>query len=473
MRHLSILLPLLVILPSCGGGSGPRAPGEGEVLLRHTPTANARIRYHSVVREVPGDAPGRTISAPATLFVGEETEPGVHALRVEHADVKLAGEGGSRVDVTGEVTVTLALGEQRQAAGEPSATEVETAADLARTWADGPTFPYEPVGVGDPWEMSPVTRVLPTGPVEIGRSARIADISGGVATIEVTGVLAATEVGDGMIAGGELEQRFRVRVADGLLVEQDDTTALWIASRGEGGAELGRVGHWRRAHLERIAGAMPGPEAHDWRPDQPDRSCRARLAAMGRRFEQAPGGVDLDPVAGEPIPWPEVADGRTVDEPGVLFHGDDVDALRASFESADLGRAVVAYAVAPASLSDDEVREALDGLPSFIDLRRLVYRPIDPPSPPRPEGADDVARAMRAGDRIEVWRAAVAPLVATCRPAAMAIAADDDVAERAGSARRAVVEAFGRCGCEATDLTLLEHLLDTRYGGPYLGWTDL
>lgn len=471
---------VLLTLPSCGG-PGVNEPGSGQVLLRYEPAVGGNIRYHTVLRSVPADVPGRTVSATSTVTATSEPSPGVYDVRVSFEEVEVAGERGSTVTVPGPNLVTMRRDIRNEEQGSANVEGAEVAATLAAFLAEELVFSPNVIGVGDTWELPPVQRALPFGgEATIPRSARLTGVEGGIATIAITGEVRgeAHRHGAARVAvDGSVEETARVRVADGLLIERDVTTEVTMRSLLEDGSEVGTLTQRERAHTQRTVGAAPGSEAHDWRPDRSDSSCTARLDAMRRRSDQAPRGVDFGMLAALQIEWPIIADAQEVDEPGPLLVGIDEETILGALAGADLDRALVAYVLVPASVSDEVLAGWLSDVPRMIELRRLVHRPVDPPSPPMTPPVEQLARSMRSDSehRAELWTAAAQPLVVVCRTAAEAVEMIDGLepAERARATRTAIHEAFVRCGCDATDVSRLEHVLDLRFGGPNVGWQSL
>ncbi|HJL15978.1 MAG TPA: hypothetical protein RMH99_09990 [Sandaracinaceae bacterium LLY-WYZ-13_1] len=484
MRRTTILaasvLAGLVLVPACA--PDPLEPGPGEILLRYEPAVGSTIRYHTVLREVPGDRAGRTVSASSRMRTRSAGARGARALEVTFDEVHLAGEGGSAVDVPGEIEVRLVRDALHRPAGEPevAGADVEAAADLVRHLRESLVFPRLPFGVGDTWELPPLARPLPDGSTaRFVREARLVEVNDGVARIAVTGRAEAPdfELGGATVSvGGDSRERFDVRVADGLLIERTSQAELRLVARLPDGTEVGTLAHRTRARTRRLAGATPSPEPHDWRPDRPDSGCVARLEAMERRFDHAPRGPELGGVAASDMRFPVRGDARDVTDPGPVIVGVDEETILGALAGADLRRALVAYVVAPVDVEDHDLRVWLDSVPATVELRRLAIRQVHPPSPPSSEAIASLAAAMRdAEDRASTWRRATAALVALCGPAREAVqgAGALEGSERAAAVRGAVVEAFGRCGCEATDLQRLERTLDLRLGGPHVGWVPL
>ena len=473
-------LGFLATLPACGG-PGVNEPGSGQVLLRYEPAIGGRIRYHTVLRSVPADIPGRTVSATSTVSVTGEPSPGVYDVRVSFDDVRVAGERGSTVTVPGPNAVTERRGTQNDLRGEASVEGAEVASTLAGFLAEELVFSPGVIGIGDTWELPPILRPLPFGGVAtIARTARLTGVEGGVASIEIAGEVRGQEHRHGaarVAVDGNLAETARVRVADGLLIERDVTSEVRMRSLLEDGTEVGTLTQRERAHTQRTVGAAPDSEAHDWRPDRGDSSCTARLDAMRRRFDQAPRGVDLAMLASLQIAWPIIADAREVDEAGPVLIGIDEETILGALAGATLDRAMVAYVLAPDRVSDEVLLGWLSDVPAMIELRRLVHRPVDPPSPPQTAPVAQLARTLRsdAEHRAERWTEAAEPLVVVCRTAAQAIEGIDELppAERARTTRTAIHEALSRCGCDATDVSRLEHVLDLRFGGPNVGWQSL
>lgn len=479
-RRLGPVLWLLSLTAvSCG--RGPLTPGPGQLLLRYEPAVGSSTRYHVVIRDVPGDRPGRTVSAIRILSYGRDPEDRVTGVDAAHTRVFLAGEGGSLVELP-ELTIAL----RRDELGHLHGVELpddrgEAAGELGRDLAEGVTFPELPVGVGDTWELPSIERALPDGSsVPVTRQARLVGVDDGVARVEVTGhpedrVLELN--GARVAVAGELEQRFDVRVADGLLIEGVGFTELRLRSMLSDGSELGVIAHRTRMRTRRVSGAAPEPVAHDWRPDRPDSTCMARLTAMERRFERAPRQVDLGGLAASEMSFPVRGDARDVDEVGPVIAGVDEETMLGALAGADVRRAMVLYVAAPADVPDDELGAWFGTVPSMVELRRLAIRQVNPPSPPSPPAIDALAAAMReeGGPGNGAWSRAFSPLIALCGEArdglreAHALAAS----ERPADLRAALVRAFGRCGCGATDLARLERTLDLRFGGPHLGWVSL
>lgn len=471
MRRLGIPIALALIawaLPSCGGSASGVNP-----RMRAAPGAS--IRYHTVLRTLPPGRPGRTISAQSAVAVRDADAPDRYDVSVTWGPVHVSGEGGNLVQVDGTATARFVRDERRQIEGEPRVEgDIEAAADLARTASEEIVLPEAGLAIGDTWPLSPVTRTIAEGAaVTIPRTARLAEIADGLAHIEVTGhteggTLELHGVSVGVAA--TLEQSFRLRVADAILVEMRSASDVVTTT------PAGRAVHREEAHVERVFGAPPPPERHAYRPGNQPSTCDQRLRAMRQRFERTPRGLDLDPWAIIDVEVPIRPTGEPIEEGGPILVGTDRESILGSLAMADVLHTVNVYVVAPDSVSDEELREWLgESIGAGIDIRRIVQGQVHPPSPEPSAEVVALERQMHQLHSIEPWQNEVRNLTALCDAAveAYTVAEDADPAERAATLRQGLSSAYERCGCETTDLARLERTLDLRLGGPELGWESI
>ncbi|MFK7989752.1 MAG: hypothetical protein AB8I08_27280 [Sandaracinaceae bacterium] len=445
MRRPSLVLACALGLTACGATAGPA----GHVTLRHSPAEGSSIRYHVVATRVPGDVPGETVTGMGAL----QTDASGQRLTLNEIHV---ARGRSVIDVEGRLEVQSQRDARGQLAGEPNVEGGNTVgadALLRAAVGDAVHFPEASVGVGDTWALTPANRPVGDGVVAIPRQAHLRSIEAGIATVEIHGERARESVAPGLAVSATLSGRARIRVADGLLVQQDAESVLTLyATLGD--ADVGQREDRFVSHVQRVAGPMPGPEEHPSRPSL-DATCSARLAALGSRFEHAP----RTPIGALDMELREAADGRDLLEEGPVIAGTDAASMAAAISTADMNRAVVAYIATPYDVDANILRDWLADVPSYIELRRLVLRPVDPPAP-RPSAAvastSDPAPAVRAH-------------LALCQPALDAL----DEHGLTSAARSPIHTALERCGCQASALPDLEALLDRALGGPALGWIPL
>lgn len=444
MRAARIAL-LACSLIACGGTAGP----SGHVTLRHTPAEGSSIRYHVVATHRPGDVAGQTVTGMGALTTGTETQ--VLTLGEIHV-----ARGRSVIDVEGRLEVRMRRDARGQLSAEPDVEGGGTAgADslLQAAVGDAVHFPDVSVGVGDTWALTEANRAVGAGTVAIPRQARLVSIEDGVATVEIHGERARAPLMAGVSASAALSGRARIRAADGLLVQQDTESVVTLyATLGD--AEVGQRQDRFAFQIQRVAGPMPGPEEHP-APAALDATCAARLRALGSRFEHAP----RTPIGALDMELREAADGRDLLEEGPVIVGSDAASMAAAVSSADLSRAVVAYIATPYDVDAETLRGWLADVPSYIELRRLVLRPVDPPAPRPSERVASTAEPAPA----------VRAHLALCQPALAAL----DEHGLTSAARPPIHEALQRCGCEASALPDLEALLDRALGGPALGWIPL
>ena len=467
-------LPILALIGMallCGCGAS--TPEGGAVVLRYEPAVGSSVRYRVVIRSVPGDVPGRTVTGSGALSIQGVEDTGTHRQVLTLDTIHVAGETGRPVASRGELHVTQALDPHRVPDGEPEVegADVRGARELLRAaLGDALTFPPGAVGVGDTWNLPAASRLVADDvSVSIPREARLEGVEAGVATVVLSGS-GSTQLEVGAVrvtAQAELSGRARVRVADGQLVERDTAVEITLIVGGADGEVLGQRTHHSSTRVERVTRAMPEPASHDWRPDHIDATCQARLRAMGRRFERAPQtGVSS-------LPWFPIgllasAEGRDIDEEGPVLVGIDGETMAGAREGADLGRAVVVYVAAPAAAGEAELLHWLEIVPSYIELRRLVERPVDPPAPRASAEVEALAVRMR-GEGSDVWEGAIAPYLALCGGARSALSEHGPTP----ALRAPLAEGLERCGCGVTNLPDLEALIDLRVGGPELGWIPL
>lgn len=466
-------LCLLGLLPSCGG-SGL----EGTIQPRYRSATGSLARYRVTVREVPAGRPGRTITARANLVV-QSAEGGAHRVEARFTDLHFARETGGPVASDASPTLSLTLDERRRVQEGIETPQAEGVDALARVLQEGIVLPEEPVATGEPWELPPIERLLPNGEtLSIPRTARVTGQDDeGIASIEAEGSAQVGPFGlDGATvnAEGRVEQQFRVRVADGALVDALTSTEVELTASLTEEIDIGRAIHRQRWRMQRLSDATGGPADHDWRPDVPGQECGASLDAMRRRFAQAPRNIDLDPLIPLDFEPPQRSDRRPIEEDSPLVIGTDRESLLASLSNVDLDRAVAFYVLAPRDLSDADLREIFELVPSTVQIRRLSTAQIVPPSPPRPAGIVRLRGRMRR-EGIEPWNETMRALVALCAQASTAYteAMQAPPNERAARLRDGIVEAYGRCGCETTDLGRLERVIDLRVGAPQIGWAPL
>lgn len=457
-------LALFTALPSCGGGGG------GAIRPRYQAATGSSIRYHTVLRTLPAGRPGRTISAASTVAVRRAGDD--FAVTVAWSPVYIAGEGGTRVEEEGRAGATFTRDARRRLAGEPQVIDdVEAAHVLARLLREDLELPDGEIAIGDTWSLPPVQR--PTRgdqQVTIERTARLEGVEDGLARVEVTGsATGATVEHAGATIGVEatVHQVFRLRVADAVLVEMQSESEVALST------PTGRAVDREEAHVERVLGSAPTPEAHGYEPGNHPSTCGQRLRAMGQRFERAPRSIDFDRWAGLDVTVPIRPSGQPIDEPGPILVGMDEETLLGAAAVADVQHTVTVYVVAPQTVSDADLRGWLSGvIAPGIEIRRVVQGQVHPPSPEPSAEVLALDGRMHATHSVDPWRAEVRSLIALCDEAAEAfeLAEAGEPNDRATAMRQGILRGFQRCGCEATDLPRLERTLDLRLGGPELGW---
>ncbi|MEZ4340888.1 MAG: hypothetical protein R3B82_30055 [Sandaracinaceae bacterium] len=467
LRHLRLplaALALALVVPSCGGGAG------GSIRPRYHAATGSSLRYHTVLRTLPAGRPGRTISAASTVAVRRAGES--FDVTVTWAPVHVAGEGDSLVEVHGDAVARFVRDGRRRIEGAPRVEgDVEAAHDLARVLAEDLVLPETELSVGDTWSLDAIER--PTrgeGRVRIERTARLEAVEDGVARVAVAGTTEGQTLDQGGVSiavTATVAQTFRVRVADAVLVELESHSEVALST------PVGRAVDVEDAHVTRILGTMPRPERHAFTPGHHPTACAQRLRAMGQRFERTPRALDLDGWAGLEVTVPVRPSGQPIDEAGPILVGTDEETLLGAAAIADVAHTVVVYVVAPDRVSDADIRGWLDGVVApGIELRRVVQGQVHPPSPEPSAEVLALDGRMHASHSVDPWRGEVRSLIALCDEAveAFEVAEAAEPNERAAATRRGLLAAFGRCGCETTDLARLERTLDLRLGGPELGW---
>lgn len=443
---------------------------------RYRSATGSLSRYRVVVRDVPTGRPGRTISARADVTVRSASDA-ANTVEARFGDVTFAREEGNPVTSSTPITLRYQLDARRQLAEAPELPEAEGAAELARVIQEDLVLPDRAVAPGETWELPPLTRTLPGGAsLSIPRTARyVSTDSEGIATVDVegTGQSAAFEVGGAQVTPeGRVEQHFRVRAADGALVEAESSTEVQLTAALSDGTAIGTSIDRTRHHLQRLSDATGGAAAHDWRPDVPGGECGAALDAMGRRFAQAPRGIDLDVLVPTDIEPPSRPDRAPIEEPAPILIGDDEASLMAALGTAEVDTAL--YVLSPRQLSDLDLRRILADVPAFVQIRRLSVAQTVPPSPPRPAGIVALRGQMRRGG-LDVWDQTMRALLALCPQASEAYtsALEAEPNARAAQMRDGVHAGIARCGCGVTDMGRLERVMDLRLGPPQLGWAPL
>jgi len=470
LRRLLAIVALGLLggaLPSCGGGAGGITP-------RYRAATGSSIRYHTVLRSLPAGSPGRTISAASTVAARTTDAADRYAITVTWSPVHVAGEGGHLVEVQGAAVATFTRDARRRIDGAPRVEGVEAGAALSRTLTEGLVLPAGALTIGQAWELSPIARSLDSGAaVTIPRRARLAEVADGVATIEVRG---ETEPGPVDVHGvsvqmtASVEQTYRLRVADAVLVEMEGRSRVTLTS------PTGRATHRWESHVERVLATMPDPEPHGFEPTEHPSACTSRLRAMGQRFELAPRNLDFDVWATLDVDVPVRPSGQRIDEAGPILVGMDEETLLGAVGGADVEHTVTVYVVAPTDVSDEDLRGWLDELVApGIEIRRIVQGQVHPPSPEPAAEVVALDRRMHEAHSVDPWRTEVRSLIALCDAAVAAYdeARQAEPADRAAAMRGGLLEAYQRCGCESTDLARLERTLNLRLGGPELGWEPL
>lgn len=475
-RSLSILVSIFALVAACGGaGVAP-----GAIQPRYEAMTGSRIRYHIVLRTVPADREGRTVSTNANVAV-RRARGDVFDTQVSYDDVHLSGDRGSLVEEPGVATLSFERDARLQMRGEPTIAgdTMEATPSLAQLFREGLVLPESAVGPGGTWEIPPVEREVHEGvTIAIPRTATLVEVVDGVASIEVQGSAGRDPIDvDGATIGvaGTITETYRLRVSDGLVIESESTSEVRLGAQAADGTELGHVAHRQRSSVERFVGRAPRPAPHDWRPDRPGSVCAARVDGMGRRFAQAPRGVDLDPMAFFEVRLPSRTDGQRIEEAGPLLLGIDEETFLGALQGTDITHGTLAYIVAPEAASDYVLAAWLSDVPRYVELRRVVRGHSDPPSPPLPEGITALAAQLRSERSMDPWTSALAPLIALCRDAReayqMSMMAEPN--ERTAQLRDGVHRAFARCGCDATDINRLERVMDLRLGSPDLRWVSI
>lgn len=464
-----MLVPLLWVLPSCGGGLG-----SGEIRPRYRAATGSVIRYQTVLRTLPAGRPGRTVSAATRVSVRRTDDAEVFDVSVRYGPVHVAGEGGSMAEEQGHAVATFRRDVRRRLVSDPVVEgDVEAAHELARLLREDVIFPDGTLRVGDTWSLPAVERPLPgEGTVSIERTARLEEVANGVARIIVSGESSGASVeraGVQLAVEATIEQTIRVRVADAVLIELESESEVRIRS------ETGSAVHRERAEVRRVMGTAPGPEAHDWR-SHVDASCQSRLRAMRQRFERAPQNIDLDRYSTVAIEVPVRPSGQPIDEAGPILVGIDEETILGSAAAEDVQHTVVTYAVAPVTVTDTQLAGWLESvIAPGIEVRRIVQGQVHPPSPAQSGEVVALERRMRESHSVDVWNDAVRALVVLCDEAyeAFELAQMSEPHARGTQLREGILRAYERCGCESTDLPRLERTLDLRLGGPELGWEPL
>ncbi len=471
MRRLGSMIALALLagaLPSCGGGAAGVTP-----RMRAAPGAS--IRYSTVLRTSPAGRPGRTVSAISAMEV-RDGAPDRYDVSITWTPVHVSGEGGHVVPVNGSATARFTRDERRAIEGEPRVEgDVEAATDLLRVVTEEVVLPEGGLSVGQSWSLPAVTRTLADGSrVSIPRTARLAQVADGLAHIEVTGHAERAPLrvhGVEVAVEATLEQSFRLRVADAVLVEMRSESEVVTSS------PTGRASHRESVRVERVFGAPPAPEPHRYEPGGRATACAQRLRGMRTRSERAPRAIDLDSLALAGVSVPVRPTGSPIDEVGPVLVGTDQESLVASAASTDVQHTVTVYVAAPESVSDEDLRTWLEGevIGYGIEIRRIVQGSVSPPSPEPAAEVVALARRMREARSVEPWREEVRALTALCDVAYEAFEAAESAepGARAGALRQGLLEAYERCGCETTDLARLERTIDLRVGGPELAWEPL
>ncbi len=408
------------------------------------------------------------------MSVRRGAEPGLHEVTVTYAPVHVAGEGSSIVEVRGEATARFVRDPRRQIVGEVEVGgDIEAAQELSALLGVGVVLPEGGIDVGQRWPLAPIARAVSgegAGSLSIPRTATLIEVTGGVAQIAVEGSAEPMTVrhqGATVSVEATIEEVYRLRVADAVLVERRSTTEVVFST------PLGRAVDTTEVHVRRVLGAAPAPEAHGYEPGHHPSACAQRLRAMGQRFERTPRGIDFDLWAGLDVEVPVRPSGRPIDEPGPILVGMDEETILGSAAASDVAHTVTVYVVAPLDVSDGDLRRWLDQvIAPGIEIRRVVSGQVHPPSPARGAEVIDLFGRMHEEHSIEPWVDAVRELTAICDPAAEAVAVAEasEPSSRATVLRQGILRAYERCGCDNTDLARLERTLDLRLGGPELGW---